>query len=140
MFSGGVFTILDETKYELNGSNCEACASAHTQLHQAASALLHTCRQVRHEAIPTFMLHTTFDLGLLGARCVTHALETLDPRIRNNLRSIKISQAVAMTMGCEHKFANSTSRTTPAVQDGQLPALDHVYVQLDVGYPEMLKQ
>jgi hypothetical protein len=76
-------------------------SSPHTRKHQGASALIHVCRQVRHEALPIFYTNTTFHFSSLDRWLP--ALTRLGSNVYNPIRRIRVSEWAAEYMG--HAYA-----------------------------------
>jgi hypothetical protein len=112
-----------------NTDNSEP-AAPHTQPHQGASGLLHTCRQIRYEALPVFYINTTIDFVWLSEYEMLDTLRVLDPVLRMNMRSIRLDPDVAMIMGDLLRFNKMDERVAMAVGPIGLPYLEKVQVEL----------
>ncbi|KAH7389472.1 hypothetical protein DE146DRAFT_635192 [Phaeosphaeria sp. MPI-PUGE-AT-0046c] len=99
--------------------------------HQGASGLLHTCRQIRHELLPTFLDCTAFDLGMLP---VDELQRKLDPSMRAVIKSVVLSNRTVTAMfadpGSHWIHPTKGWRWLPK-RSMALPSLKDVYVEVD---------
>jgi hypothetical protein len=109
--------------------------SPHTQPHHGASALLHTCRQIRYETLPIFYNNTMFDFRLLSIRQSIDTLDALDAEVRNNIRYIKLWEVLIHIVSAKLVKRHLTSLIWPV----ELPSLVEVHVHLSKRYAPMRK-
>ncbi|KAH4107712.1 hypothetical protein HBH92_110310 [Parastagonospora nodorum] len=98
----------------------------HKRAHQGSSALLHTSRQVRHEAHPIFYFHAVFKFGGIGTANLNNKL---GQHVCEHIRAIELPQSVATIM----TLSGTNVDLCKTEYGADLPSLDHVYVKVVEG-------
>jgi hypothetical protein len=103
--------------------------SSHSQRHQGASALLHTCRQIRYEALPIFFARTTFDIG--HDREWLRTLGEFGPATCKAIQSIKLEEWSSLGIGIgRFRQMNSLVRRAKWLFSAGLPSLQQIHVSV----------
>jgi hypothetical protein len=108
---------------------------SYTVKHQAASALLHTCRQIRREAFSLFYYHAIFKFKKLGGRDVN---KRLGADVCDNIRSIELNEDIAgcLSVNWKHEqewkitWPNQLRNVTENEFAANLPRLEYVHVEI----------
>jgi hypothetical protein len=104
----------------------------HDRKHQGSTALLHVCRQVRHEAKPIFYANTIFVFGYhhyWPFMLMRYGTETF-----HKIQSIAISENVAFMMDIGWYGTSTGMEQVETILKTELLSLKHVSV-----YAEMVK-
>jgi hypothetical protein len=107
-------------------------ASPHAQKHQGASALIHACHQIRHEAHPIFYAQTTFDFGSL--HFWTSALRKYGPYAYKPIRYVRVSEQTAAFMGIKNSRNYGVGLALSDTLNA-LHSLEQVEIVLEGVYP-----